>query len=303
MKYAIDIQIAIFFKRFFSYYVRKRTQQINKEEQQDKDWLSHFSNQRDSFVHHLSDDIKITLFKDSLLSKFIYFTFEETEITFLKRFLKPGDFFFDIGSNIGLFSLHASPIIGNTGRIYAFEPTPVTFERLQNNIVLNNFQNIKAENLGLSNSMKPLEFHVSNNGYDAWNSVVRLTQLEDSSVIEIRTNTIDNYLAENNIQHVDLIKIDVEGWELNVLKGAANLISRADSPVLMVEFTETNAFAAGYYCGELFDYVKSFGYDWYSFDVEKNTLIPQQKKLHYPYENLIAVKDINACYERLEISL
>ncbi len=303
MKYSIDIQIANFLRRCFAYYIRKRTHTIDTETGQEEYWLSHFSNQQDSFVHNLSNDAKITLFKDSLLCKYIYFSFEETEINFLRRFLQPGDCFFDIGANIGLFTLHASPTVGNTGFIYAFEPTPVTYARLQNNIILNNFQNIKAENIGLSSSIETVEFHVANNGYDAWNSIASLNQLEDCSIIKINTNTIDNYILANNIQHVDLIKLDVEGWEYNVLKGAHDLMSKPDSPVMLVEFTETNAFAAGYYCGELFDYVKSFGYEWYSFDMGTNTLNLQQKKLHYPYENLIAIKDLNSCYNRLGVTL
>jgi len=301
MNNSLDIEIAIFFKRVFSYYIRKRIPVkliIDPEVEAEEKWLSNF-NEQNSFEFNLTEDIKVILHKDSKLCKLIYVSFEETEICFLKKFIKKGDCFFDIGANIGLFSLHASKIIGDHGKIIAFEPTPITFNRLKSNIEINRFLNIKTENIGLSDTCGMIKFHTSNDGYDAWNSFATLTDIGECSEIDVTTDTLDNYIQTNNIEKIDLIKLDVEGWELNVLKGAKELLSRSDSPVLLVEFTETNAFAAGYYCGELFDFVKSFGYEWYSYNVESNKLIIQKKKLHYPYENLIAIKDIDACYQRL----
>ena len=96
------------------------------------------------------------------------------------------------------------------------------------------------------------------------------------------------------------MKIDVEGWEMYVLKGASKLLSSIHSPVLMVEFTEDNAFAAGFYCGEIFEFVRSFGYEWYRYNASSNTLELQKKKLHYPYENLIAIKDLKKVMIRLK---
>lgn len=301
MKTPLDVEIAIFFKRAFSYYIRKRIPIkpiIDPQVEANERWLNNFK-QQNFFEHYLDENIKIILYEDSILCKYIYETFEETEICFLKKFLKEGDCFFDIGANIGLFSLHASNIIGNNGMIIAFEPTPVTFNRLLKNIEINNFHNIKTVNIGLSYTSGTVKFHTSNEGYDAWNSFATLTDIGECVEIEVATNTLDNYISTNNINKIDLIKLDVEGWEFNVLKGATKLLSSPNSPVFLVEFTETNAFSAGYYCGELFDYVKSFGYEWYSYNVESNKLIIQQKKLHYPYENLIAIKDIDACYKRL----
>lgn len=303
MNKPFDVEIAIFLKRIFSYYIRKRIPPIpikDPEVEAEEKWLSNF-NQQDSFIFYLDESTRIFLYKDSLLCKVIYSSFEETEICFIKRFLKSGDCFFDIGANIGLFTLHASPMIGKAGHIFAFEPTPTTFARLQNNIDLNAFTNVTLENLGLSNNNDFLQFNVATNGYDAWNSFANLDQLEgEKIIIEVQVNTLDFYIRQKNLSKIDLIKIDVEGWELNVLKGATTLLSRPDSPVLLVEFTETNAFAAGYYCGELFDYVKSFGYEWYSYNKEANALILQHKKLHYPYENLIAIKDLNSTINRLK---
>lgn len=297
----LDVKIANFLKRVFSYYVRKRMPikpVVDPELEKTENWLKNFSKE-DYFEYNLAESIQIILYKDSRLCKLIYSSFEETEICFLKRFLKKGDCFFDIGANIGLFSLHASNIVGENGKISAFEPTPVTFDRLKKNIDINNFSNINAENIGLSDAIGVVKFNVSNDGLDAWNSFATLADVGECTEIQVSTNTLDNYISTSETEKIDLIKLDVEGWELNVLKGATRLLSTPNSPVMLVEFTETNAFAAGYYCGELFDFVKSFGYEWYAYNAESNELIIQQKKLHYPYENLIAIKSLSACYERL----
>lgn len=300
MIYPFDVQIADILRRFFQFYIRKRIHlsPVVEEKTEEEKWLNNFTEEKNFFEFFLSENIKMYLYKDSYFCKLIYSSFEEAEINFIKSFLQPGDCFFDIGANIGLFSLHASPKIRENGCIYAFEPTPTTYERLQKNIILNNFKNIKTENIGMSYSVDTVEFHISNNGYDAWNSIVPLSELDNYSTINVNTNTIDNFIKSRMIKHVDLVKVDVEGWELNVLKGAAELMSRHDAPVLMVEFTEENAFSAGYYCGELFDYVKSFGYEWYLFNPKEGSLDLQFKKLHYPYENLIAIKDMDKVIKR-----
>lgn len=304
MKYPLDVKIADYFRRICQFYIRKRLpiKQIVPEKSEENIWLSNFEVNQDKFEYMLSDGVKIYLYKDSILCRMIYFSFEETEIGFLKNFLKPGDCFFDIGANIGLFSLHASPIVDKNGSIYAFEPTPETYYRLNQNILLNNFKNIIIENTGLSDTSGSTEFHVSTNGYDALNSIVVLSELENNhTTISVNTDTVDNYVKLNKIVHIDLIKVDVEGWELNVLKGATSVLTEPDAPVLMVEFTEKNAFTAGYYLGELYDYLVTLGYKWYSYNLKENKLIPEKKKLHYSYENLIAIKNISSVFSRLKI--
>lgn len=293
----IDVRLASFIKRIFNYYIKKRTY-IKPPPTQDEIWLTKFHD-NGSFKHQLDNNFNIILHKDSVLCKLIYFGFEDTEITFLKRFLKKRNTFLDIGANIGLFSLYASKIIGDFGNIYAFEPTPITYSRLIENVNLNHFKNIKTVNIGLSNKKMLADFNVSNDGYDAWNSLVKLDQLQNGNIIKVQVETLDSFIEEQEISNIDLIKLDVEGWEKFVLEGGKNLFSKVNSPTCLVEFNENNTFAAGYYCGELFDYMKTFGYEWYSYNSKTNELIKEIKKLHYPYENLIAIKNYANCVNRL----
>lgn len=297
------MRIARFLHRRAGRYIKRHYEELNKKnkEKLDKDWNDLFINDSKS-LFQLNSNTLINLYKDSFLSRLIYDrSFEESELNFVRRFLKEDDVFFDIGANIGLFSLIASDLVGKKGEIYSFEPTPETFRRLTENIQSNAFENIRPIQLGLSDSQGDMFFNVSEGGYDAWNSFVKLDRLEENaSTIKVKTDSLDSFIKDRNLASpISLIKIDVEGWELNVFKGAIELLVREDAPTLIVEFTETNAFAAGYYCGELYDYIKQFGYSWYRYDDINNTLIPEIKQLHYPYDNLIATKRLDEVKVRL----
>ncbi|GBU08602.1 methyltransferase [Bacteroidales bacterium] len=291
LEYRIDIRffrllekIAIWYRRkCFEKRARKETQQWN---------ALFYSTEKISWK--LTDLVKINLYNDSVLSRYIYEGFEEDETIFVQRYLSSGDTFFDIGANVGLFSLLAAPIVGEQGKIYAFEPTPKTFDRLCENIDLNSFKAIKPIQVGLSDSKGKLSFNISTTGFDAWNSFAKLENLKGGQTIDVQTTSLDDFIADNAIEtsEIKLIKIDVEGWELNVLKGAKNLLQSIEAPVLMLEFTESNAFSAGCYCGEIYDFVEDFGYKWYRYNSLNNELVYEQKKLHYPYDNLFAIKNI-----------
>jgi FkbM family methyltransferase len=296
MAYSIDLKIANFIKKTLNYYIKKR--QINEKDKENKIWIQKFNN-GDFFTFNLEETTLITLYRDSLLSRLIYFGFEQREIAFIKNYLQKGDVFFDVGANIGLFSLTASRIVGIEGQIHAFEPTPETYSRLISNIELNNFTNIKANNIGLSNVNGVADFNVSNDGYDAWNSIVKLNILQNSEVIKISIETLDSYIERNGIKNIDLIKLDVEGWEKFVLEGCKKILSCNKPPVFLIEFTEENAFTAGYYCGEVYDFMKSFGFEWYKYDIINNDLKKENRKLHYVNENLIAIKDLFDCSRRI----
>lgn len=295
----IYMRAARFLHRKTEQYIKNQYKKL--QDQENNKWNNLFLNDR-KFTFQLEEDVKINLYKDSILSRLIYDdVFECEEVKFIKSLLKKGDTFIDVGANIGFFTLIASLIVESEGKIYSFEPTPETYRRLVENIEINSFKNIYPQQLALSNGVEKLSFHVSENGYDAWNSFVMLDRHENAKVIEVDTLLLDTFLSEKKIQpeSIKLIKIDVEGWEFNVFRGASNLLQDPNAPVLMVEFTDVNAFAAGYYCGELYDYIEQFGYKWYKYDALNNQLIPDKKRLHYPYENLFAVKNIEKTNKEL----
>src|SRR5678816_4095532 len=99
-------------------------------------------NGAEKVVKELEHGLRLNCYIDSDLSREIFSNnFENNELVFLKKYLKKGDVFVDIGGNIGLFSIHACHHVGKEGRVITYEPTPRTYDRLMENVTLNSFAN------------------------------------------------------------------------------------------------------------------------------------------------------------------
>ena len=294
------------FLNFTEPLVKKNTAIKNhfKNLQQQKAWKKYFSISND-IIYTLDDNLKINLNRNSRLTEYILFNdFEKEEIKFFYSYLKIGDTVLDVGANIGLHTLHAANAAGANGMVYAFEPVLDTYNLLLSNAALNDFKNIIPVNIGLSDAAEELCMNVST-GYDAWNTLSDKNKLNgnasifDSTTV-IHTQKLDEYLKSMHINQdkISLVKIDVEGWEKFVLLGGREFFMKAN-PVLMIEFDENNTWAAGYLCHELYDLLLSFGYRIYR--LQNGKLYEEEKKLHYPSQNLFAVK-ANASIFRDRIS-
>tara|TARA_B100000508_G_C11465832_1_gene282434 strand:+ start:15982 stop:16872 length:891 start_codon:yes stop_codon:yes gene_type:complete len=174
--------------------------------------------------------------KDKGVENTLYFTgtYEMGTLDVIDRFLPEEGTFIDVGANIGLMSLYAALKTGDDGRVIAFEPNIETYKIAEHNISINSFEDkiqLIKKGLGSKSETKKL--------YDNWSinrgaaSLVKNSDEAQGSEIEITKldKIIDGRL-------VDLVKIDVEGYELEVLKGATSLLKRDHPPVLIVECTE-----------------------------------------------------------------
>jgi FkbM family methyltransferase len=154
---------------------------------------------------------------------------EERDLVVLEGLLRRGDNFVDCGANIGLWTLAAVPRVRPEGTVYAFEPNPNTFGKLSRNVkVLNDFDSaVRLSQSAVSNRAGDLDF-LSSVAHNI-SSVVAEASRETTRVPAV---ALDTALAGVAVQG---IKIDVEGYELNVLQGAAGLLGRYH-PWLCIEF-------------------------------------------------------------------
>ena len=149
----------------------------------------------------------------------------------VKKYIKPGDTVIDVGGNLGFFVLILNEIIGNEGRIFSFEPSMRLKARLEKTIKINNIQNVTIVNLALGESEGSTTLHY-NPKQSGLSSIV--SDFESGSLSEeIRITTLDKF-SENISDRVSFIKIDTEGYEPQVLKGAKELIKR-DNPTIYIE--------------------------------------------------------------------
>jgi len=157
--------------------------------------------------------------------------------------IRPGDTVFDIGANIGLWAMGAAFRASPSGTVYAFEPVPENVSRLRKNLELNRLDNVNCEMLALSDMegtaslFKP---SYDNSGHPTLGRR-KLVEIE----IKTHTTTLDSYCGQHGIHHVDFVKIDVEGAELMVFRGAQQLLSSPDSPAILFEVNEETAAILG----------------------------------------------------------
>jgi FkbM family methyltransferase len=152
------------------------------------------------------------------------------------RFLRPGMVALDCGAHIGEYTLLFSILTGPTGETHSFEPNPKMFEYLKTNVALNNLKNVFLANVGLSDFEGDSNFVLSD---DPTTSYLRHTEgstgSKGSKEIRVSVTTLDQYVLTNNIKRLDALKIDVEGAEANVLKGAREVLVRFKPGLIFIE--------------------------------------------------------------------
>lgn len=255
--------------------------------------------------YRLSGKGMLRLYSDSKLSWLISFCdYEVKERLFLRRYLRSADVFIDIGANIGLFTIEAAVKVGKGGHVYAFEPSPRTCHRLQENIRLNRLGNVLTLQMAAADRPGMDKLTVSTDGYDAWSSLGKPIGGESFEVVEVPVVTLDQFVEKNGLGgRIAMIKIDVEGWETSVLKGGSGFLSAPDAPLLQVEFTREAAMNAGSSCEELFQLILSLGYQLFIYETMHNRLQLVPRNLDWEYENLFAVKDVEKANRRLALGM
>ncbi|WP_343636886.1 FkbM family methyltransferase [Fluviicola sp.] len=171
----------------------------------------------------------------------VYFHCKTDSSDYLLDYLEKSTVIFDIGANIGQTAFNMSLVQQSKGLhpvIYAFEPYPKTFGKLERNIGNNPALIVKAYNLGLGSEKGSLHMMQHN----AWNSGGFRMTSDTSNSIVVPVISLDEFVSENQIPAIDFIKIDVEGFELEVLKGARQTIRRF-RPVIVFEYSVENILA------------------------------------------------------------
>ncbi|MBS3902809.1 MAG: FkbM family methyltransferase [Anaplasmataceae bacterium] len=171
--------------------------------------------------------------------------FEEEETNMFKKLIGPRDVVFDVGANLGWHSLTFAEL-ASEGQVVCFEPDEKTFQELNENINLNYpspHQNIVLEKYALGDEKKEVLLYLPQQLGAAFASVMPnyYQKISGKVVVEkIQMIRLDDYCEEKNISRVDFIKCDVEGAPHLVVKGAKNLLSPDEAPLLFIEITKRN---------------------------------------------------------------
>lgn len=169
---------------------------------------------------------------DGLAQQLIFnHSYEPLTTEMFKKFVKPGMKVIDVGANIGFYTLLSSTLVKDSGKVYAFEPEPRNYELLLRNISMNEFKNIMPFREAVSDICGWTELNIDVIEPGAHS----ICNVRDSFCASVRVNTtsLDSFAKTMRIDSVDFIKIDVEGAEMNVLKGMHE-ISRSNKNLVMI---------------------------------------------------------------------
>jgi len=171
--------------------------------------------------------------------RFIYYfgVWEPNFTAFIERTLRPGDCFIDVGANIGYYSLLASSLVGQSGKVVSIEAVPRTFEVLIWNLELNHSENVRAVNMAVWDKEETLTFFVSPDTIDCTSTAIP-SLAEGRGLRErcdIRATSLWSLLRRDEIAAARLIKIDVEGAERQAISGFGSMLetSRRDLEVMV----------------------------------------------------------------------
>ncbi|HKV03879.1 MAG TPA: FkbM family methyltransferase [Candidatus Acidoferrales bacterium] len=179
----------------------------------------------------------------------------------MKRYLKPGDVFLDVGANIGYLSAIAADLVGTGGEIHAFEPVPAYFERLRRFAELNPEYTITVNPVAAGETPGACTIYVTRE--PGQNTLVRSYQSgpEIVSTLEVPVVRLDAYIEARRLGRVALIKIDAEGFELLILKGLERYFEKGSHrPAIICEIAPRAYPLLGRTLRELAAFMASFGY-------------------------------------------
>ncbi len=182
----------------------------------------------------------------------------------------------DLGAQTGSFSLLAKYFPQSSW--YAFEPIEEAANTLKDNLLLNNIQNVAVHQAAVTDfsgfitlAMPPM---------DSWGlATVGSNPLRFTPAMErkVRCIDLDNFVAQQGIRRVDFMKLDTEGSELSILRGARKLLMR-DHPIIVMEYNQTNMQQCGACKEELDDFLTELGYTWKLISSEDILCVPTIKQ-------------------------
>jgi FkbM family methyltransferase len=176
---------------------------------------------------------------------------------FLKKSLRPGMVYVDVGANIGSHAINAARVVGEKGRVFAFEADPETYRILQKNIDLNQLGNIILRQTCVSDNSGSVTFYKHKDS--AKSSIV--DRGEKTSVV-LPADRLDNLVQSDT--RIDILKIDVEGAELNVLRGAQQIFEERPPSIVIIEvFDVRDGTDKSQGIREI---LEAYGYSFYLFD-------------------------------------
>lgn len=220
-------------------------------------------------IDDVSFDIRVNPENGSVDKEiYVYGAYEPDVLRSIRKYLRPDSVCVDIGGNIGQHSLYMSRV-AEKGSVDVFEPLPRLVSQIQESIAKNNITNIHVHNMALSDTEGVMEMHINNLNI----GMSTLMSRDDFSETEsVQVKVFDDVWKDRGV--VDFIKMDVEGYEYNVLKGMKKTLE-AYHPVMLIEFSPALYKSMNIKSRDILEYLFNLGYRIYDNDSDNAEVLPQ----------------------------
>ena len=159
--------------------------------------------------------------------------YEKYETELFKKLIRKGMVVVDVGANIGYYTLLAARCVGEGGKVFAFEPDPYSYSLLHRNIEVNRYENVIPVRKAVFSKSGRMKLFLDKNNLGGHS--LSEANVDKSSSIMIEATTLDDYF-KNTDYKIDVIKMDVQGSEMDVLEGMTNIINQNDNLRIVTEF-------------------------------------------------------------------
>ncbi|MFH1296896.1 MAG: FkbM family methyltransferase [Bacteroidota bacterium] len=162
-------------------------------------------------------------------------TYEKGTLFILKQILREGDLFIDIGANIGIMTIYGSMLVGASGKVIAFEANPETRKILDYNLAINRVSNVEVSPDAIGSERSQGKLYLDTEVERGAASLIRSEASKEYHPVEIIRLDEYGHLGKTKIR---AIKIDIEGYELEALKGCGGILAGSEAPILILECSE-----------------------------------------------------------------
>jgi FkbM family methyltransferase len=196
--------------------------------------------------------------------------FEPFETDFVSASVKKGDVVLDVGANIGYYTLQFARLVGESGRVFAFEPDPTNFSLLRRNVQRNGYRNVELIQKAVTAQSGAIQLYLceENRGdhraYDSHDGRPSIT---------IESVSLDDYFKDYD-GRIDLIKMDIQGSEGGALRGMAGILSKHSTIKLLTEFWPVGLLRSGLGAAEFLGLLRQFGFEVFNVNEDARKLEP-----------------------------
>ena len=223
----------------------------------------------------LPDGRRLYVDPRSIMYRHVYFIgeYERFISNLVRQIVKPGDVCVDVGANIGWHTTLLRSVAGDTGRVHAFEPMPNMFQLLDKNVaLLTESRNVIVNNIALGDENTSVALHVFAGLTEGQSSISDMGR-SDFETFDCRMATLDSYLNQHGNPDITFAKVDIEGAELMMLRGAEALFKQKTPPMLIVEMALATSTSFGYVPNDLIEHIRSrASYEFFALDEVSDTL-------------------------------